>query len=196
MELWLDPAVVRAGYGWAFPAGDEVRVGVGSFEPRDHVRAPTERLAARRGLPAEGWQGGWIPHAAREAREGGVAFVGDSAGHCLATTAEGIRPALFFGLALGRELREVLEGRATREQALRRYAALHEAKRGGMDVLKRLQDVVSAVLPTPLLGPFVGALSHPRFQAWGWRRYGEAFAPPPAALTRRQARARPRAAAA
>ena len=35
----------------------------------------------------------------------GVFFVGDSAGHCLPLTAEGIRTALYFGMALGRELR-------------------------------------------------------------------------------------------
>ena len=31
----------RAGYGWSFPAGDEVRIGIGSFDPRDHVKEPT-----------------------------------------------------------------------------------------------------------------------------------------------------------
>ncbi len=36
-------------------------------------------------------------------------FAGDSAGHCLPLTAEGIRTALYFGLACGRELRAVLE---------------------------------------------------------------------------------------
>ena len=34
LELWLDRAYVRAGYAWSFPAGDELRVGVGSFDPR------------------------------------------------------------------------------------------------------------------------------------------------------------------
>ena len=54
-------------------------------------------------------------------------FAGDSAGHCLPLTAEGIRTALYFGLACGRELRAVLEGRATREQALARYGAFSDA---------------------------------------------------------------------
>ena len=40
-------AYVPAGYGWSFPAGDEVRVGVGSFDPRFHVKEPTVRLARR-----------------------------------------------------------------------------------------------------------------------------------------------------
>ncbi len=38
-----------------------------------------------------------------------VFFTGDSAGHCLPLTAEGIRTAIYFGLACGRELRAVVE---------------------------------------------------------------------------------------
>ena len=47
-------------------------------------------------------------------------FAGDSAGHCLPLTAEGIRTAFYFGIAAGRELRAVLDGRRT---ARRRCAA-------------------------------------------------------------------------
>ena len=50
-------------------------------------------------------------------------FVGDSAGHCLPLSGEGIRTAFYFGIEAGRELRAVLEQRRTREQALERYAA-------------------------------------------------------------------------
>ena len=102
----------------ASPRDDELRVGVGSFDPRDHVKEPTVRLAGDLGVPAERYQGNWIPHQMRARVEDGVFFVGDSAGHCLPTTAEGIRTALYFGLACGRELRAVVEGRQTREQAL------------------------------------------------------------------------------
>jgi menaquinone-9 beta-reductase len=180
MELWLDPSLVRAGYGWSFPAGDEARVGVGSFRPRDRVRVPTERLAASLGLPAEGWQGSWIPHALRDAVEDGVAFCGDSAGHCLATTAEGIRPAFFFGGLLGRELRAVLEGAATRGQALRRYRAAHERLRWKYAGMKALQDGICAVLAGPGLRPLGRAAASQRFADWGWRHYGR-IAPVPAA---------------
>ena len=129
LEVLLDPQYVRAGYSWSFPAGDEVRVGVGSFDPRAHVKEPTVRLAGDRGLPPDGFQGNWIPHKMRDAVEDDVFFAGDSAGHCLPATAEGIRPALFFGQLCGRELRAVLEGSQAREQALARYAAEHEDRR-------------------------------------------------------------------
>src|SRR5207302_1707387 len=61
MELWIDPRYVRAGYAWSFPARAEMRVGVGSFWPRHHVKAPTVALAGDLGLPAVRYQGNWIP---------------------------------------------------------------------------------------------------------------------------------------
>ncbi|HSD77629.1 MAG TPA: NAD(P)/FAD-dependent oxidoreductase, partial [Solirubrobacteraceae bacterium] len=181
LELWLDRAYVRAGYAWSFPAGDELRVGVGSFDPHDHVKEPTVRLAADRGLPAVAYQGNWIPHQLREAVEDGVFFAGDSAGHCLPTTAEGIRTALYFGLACGRELRAVVEGRRSREEALARYAALHERKRFAFDSLLRVQRLVSRVNPTPLMTPALRAMDFPRFVDWSFGHYLR-IAPPEYAL--------------
>jgi flavin-dependent dehydrogenase len=110
------------GYSWSFPARDEVRVGVGSFDPRYHVKDPTVELARDVGLPPEGFQGNWIPHKLRKAVDDGVFFTGDSAGHCLPVTAEGIRTALYFGLACGRELAAVVEGRRTRARRSRATA--------------------------------------------------------------------------
>src|ERR1700719_639200 len=127
LELWIDAGYVRAGYSWSFPAGDELRVGVGSFWPAHHVKEPTVRLARDLDLPATRYQGNWIPHQLRRAVEEDVFFAGDSAGHCLPLTAEGIRTALYFGLACGRELRAVIEGRSTRQQALARYHAFSAA---------------------------------------------------------------------
>ena len=116
LELWIDRSYVLAGYGWSFPADDELRIGVGSFDPRYHVKEPTVRLAEDLGEDAVRYQGNWIPHKIRPAAEDGVFFVGDSAGHCLPLTAEGIRTAWYFGIACGRELQAVIDGRATRER--------------------------------------------------------------------------------
>jgi digeranylgeranylglycerophospholipid reductase len=165
LELWLDPRYVRAGYSWSFPADAELRVGVGSFDP-------TERLAAAVGVPAERWQGNWIPHQIRPATGDGIFFVGDSAGHCLPATAEGIRPAFHFALALGRELRAVLAGERTREQALERYAAFSDAHRWKYDALLRAQDAVGKLNPRPRgMRHAVTALSQPRLLTWMFRHY-------------------------
>ena len=116
LEIWIDRRYVPAGYGWSFPARDEQRIGVGSFDPRFHVKDTTVLLAEDLERPPVRYQGNWIPHKLRGAAEDGVFFAGDSAGHCLPLTAEGIRTALYFGIACGRELRAVIEGHKTRER--------------------------------------------------------------------------------
>jgi menaquinone-9 beta-reductase len=150
LELWLDRSYVPAGYSWSFPADDELRVGVGSFDPRYHVKEPTVRLADDLDVPPVRFQGNWIPHRIRPAAEDGVFFVGDSAGHCLPTTAEGIRTALYFGLACGRELRAVVEGRRSRTEALDRYAAFSRAHAWKFNAMLAVQRLVPRVPPRGL----------------------------------------------
>ena len=150
MELWIDRSYVRAGYAWSFPAGGELRVGVGSFEPRHHVKEQTVRLARDLSLPPERYQGNWIPHRLRPAAQDGVFFAGDSAGHCLPVTAEGIRTALYFGMACGRELRAVVEGRRSRADALRRYGAFSASHRWKFEAMLAVQDWVPRIPPRAL----------------------------------------------
>jgi menaquinone-9 beta-reductase len=171
MELWIDPRYIRSGYSWSFPARDELRVGVGSFWPTHHVKEPTVRLAGDLGLPPDGYQGNWIPHQLRPAVEDGVFFVGDSAGHCLPLTAEGIRTALYFGLACGRELRLVLEGRATREDALRRYGRFSDSHAWKFRSLLQVQRAVGRLTPTRAVTAITRALEHRRVSDWAFGHY-------------------------
>jgi flavin-dependent dehydrogenase len=181
LELWLYPKYVTPGYSWSFPAGDEVRVGVGSFDPRIHVKDPTLALVADVDRPADGWQGNWIPHRLRPAVEDGVFFAGDSAGHCLPTTAEGIRTALYFGLACGRELRSVVTGRQTRAQALERYGAFSDDHRWAFDWMWYVQTLVSGLNRGPLMDVAMRMISRQRLVDWFFDGY-LGFAPPSFAL--------------
>ena len=177
LELWIDPGYVRAGYSWCFPAGDELRVGVGSFWPSHHVKEPTKRLARDLDLPAVRYQGNWIPHQLRAATEDGVFFVGDSAGHCLPLTAEGIRTALYFGLACGRELRTVVERRLAREQALRRYSAFSSSHAHKFGVLLAAQRAIGRLTSTRAVPAMVRAVESRRLASWAFNHY-LAIAPP------------------
>jgi flavin-dependent dehydrogenase len=176
LEIWIDRRYVPAGYGWSFPAAEETRIGVGSFDPRFHVRETTELLAEDLERDRVRYQGNWIPHKLRRATEGGVFFVGDSAGHCLPLSAEGIRTALYFGIALGRELREVVEGRWTREEAARRYAEFHDSHEWKFRWMLRVQKLIPRV-PPRLLGPAIRLMGSRRFIEWSFDHY-LAIAPP------------------
>jgi flavin-dependent dehydrogenase len=177
LELWIDPKYVRAGYAWNFPAGDELRVGVGSFWPAHHVKEPTVRLAGDLGLPPDGYQGNWIPHQLRAAVEDGVFFTGDSAGHCLPLTAEGIRTALYFGLACARELRPVLDGHSTCEQALSRYGAFSDAHERKFRWLLNTQRAVGRLTPSRAITVMARTMANERFCAWAFNHYLD-IAPP------------------
>jgi digeranylgeranylglycerophospholipid reductase len=170
LEVWIDRSYVPAGYGWSFPAEHEVRVGVGSFDPRFHVREPTVRLAADLDRGAVGYQGNWIPHRIREATEGGAFFVGDSAGHCLPLTAEGIRTALYFGIACGRELREVLASRQSRAAALAAYGAFSAAHTWKFEWMLAVQRLVPRV-PPRLLAPVLRGLGARAIVDWSFGHY-------------------------
>ncbi|MHB1538644.1 MAG: NAD(P)/FAD-dependent oxidoreductase [Solirubrobacteraceae bacterium] len=177
MELWIDARYVRAGYGWSFPAAEEVRVGVGSFWPAHHVKEPTVRLAHDVGLPPHGYQGNWIPHQLRPAIEDDAFFVGDSAGHCLPLTAEGIRTAFYFGIACGRELRAALAGRISHQQALARYGSFSDSHAWKYRWLLRSQQFVGAMTSTRVVTGLSHGMARERISRWAFEHYLQ-IAPP------------------
>ena len=170
LEIWIDRGYVPAGYGWSFPATDEVRVGIGSFRPRFHVKEPTVRLVQDLEREPVRYQGNWIPHKLRQATEDEVFFVGDSAGHCLPLTAEGIRTAFYFGIACGRELRRVLDGHVTRQGALDRYAAFSDQHLWHFTWLLRVQRLIPRV-PPRLLAAALRGMSLDGFVRWSFDHY-------------------------
>ena len=170
LEIWIERGVVPAGYGWSFPAHDELRVGVGSFDPRFHVKRPTVELAERLELPTVRYQGNWIPHRIRSATDAGVFFAGDSAGHCLPLTAEGIRTAFYFGIASGREIRAVIDGTKSRERALADYAAFSAGHRWKFESMLKAQWLVPRV-PPRLLALALRGMARKRFVDWSFGHY-------------------------
>jgi flavin-dependent dehydrogenase len=176
MEIWIDRRYVPAGYGWSFPAGEELRIGVGSFDPRFHVKDTTVKLAEDLERDPVRYQGNWIPHRLRAATADGIFFVGDSAGHCLPLTAEGIRTALYFGIACGRELRQVVAGDLTIAQALARYGDFSASHEWKFEAMLRAQQIVPRV-PPRLLNTGLRAMQTRRFLDWSFGHY-LAIAPP------------------
>jgi flavin-dependent dehydrogenase len=171
LDVWVERSLVRRGYGWRVPAGDEARIGVGSYDPRRHVKDPTNALAERLDAAPVRYQGNWFPHRLRRATDGDVLFVGDSAGHCFPLSGEGIRTAFYFGIAAGRELRAVATGVKAREQALADYAAFHDAHAPAFRIARALQRAIPALPPRALtlglraLGAGRGRLVD---RAFGW----------------------------
>jgi flavin-dependent dehydrogenase len=198
LEIWIDRRYVPAGYGWCFPASDEQRIGVGSFDPRFHVKDNTVLLADDLERPAVRYQGNWIPHKLRSGTEDGIFFVGDSAGQCLPLTAEGIRTAFYFGIKLGDELRAVVDRRQVHGSALRNYGEFVDSHEWAFTWLLRAQRTLPKI-PPRVLREMIRAGRKP-FIDWVFDRYIQiappAFAGPPPSNDGRDTRLRDQVAAA
>jgi flavin-dependent dehydrogenase len=133
-------------------------------------------MARRLDVDTVRYQGNWFPHALRPAAEDGVFFAGDSAGHCLPLSGEGIRTAFYFGIACGRELNAVLAGAKTREQALDAYGAFSASHAGAYRMMGRLQRWVPA-LPPRALTSLIALAGRRRPCSWAFTRYLEAAHP-------------------
>jgi flavin-dependent dehydrogenase len=155
LEFWFRPPERPDGVHWAFPAGDHVREGSASYAGKAKgLREDLARFAQVDSFPARAVHGGWFPAHLGEPVAGRVFVVGDAAGQCLPLTGEGIRPALVFGQAAGREARAVLEGTHSLEEALARYRTTVNHSRRAYAALEHFQSW-SLHLPVPVVGPFV-----------------------------------------
>ena len=131
----------------------------------DRAAGRGPRQASRTSTRATG-----SPTSCAAATEGGVFFAGDSAGHCLPLSAEGIRTALYFGIALGRELRGVVEGRQSREQAAAAYAEFNDSHEWKFRWMLRVQKLIPRI-PPRLLGPVIRLMGTKRFVDWSFNHY-------------------------
>ncbi|AEB11771.1 FAD-dependent monooxygenase [Marinithermus hydrothermalis] len=148
LHFYVDPDL-PPGYAWAFGAGEHVRVGVYAYAGGRGLRKALQRLLQRLGIPlaASRPHGGLIPWRLRDPVVGRVLVVGDAAGQVLPMTAEGIRPALYYGTVLGRLLEQVLSGRMTYVALIRSYRAEIHRRRWAFGMLGGLQRFVGSVPP-------------------------------------------------
>ncbi len=97
--------------------------------------------------------------------------VGDAAGQCLPLTAEGIRPALYFGSECGRIVQRVLDGEITLDAGLETYRRLVDRYRGAYRLLRCVQWL-AAHAPTRWFAALPALAAHrPILPGW-WPRYG------------------------
>ncbi len=169
LDVWIDRSLVRYGYAWSVPADGEQRIGVGSYEPTHHVKQPTKDIAARLDRDAVRYQGNWFPHKLRAAAEDGIFFTGDSAGHCIPLSGEGIRTAFYFGIAAAREIERALDGDQTHERALSAYRAFSARHAPAYALALQLQNAIPR-LPPKVLTRLLALMGRERTcrTAFGW----------------------------
>ena len=125
-RLVLEFGVVSGGYGWVFPKGDHVNVGVGGWEGAGPtLRAELARLCVEHGIDPDSvtdLRGYRLPMRRPTAvlARGRVALVGDAAGLVEPLTGDGIYEAFLSSKLVSEAALAVLEGR---EAGLEPYAA-------------------------------------------------------------------------
>lgn len=121
LHFFFERDIVRDGYAWIFPCGETTRFGVCSFESGAGLRQRLQAFVHRYGYTVGATHGGAMAIERGDPVAGGVFLVGDAAGQCLPTTAEGIRPAIYHGIHCGRAISGVLDGQYAAEEAAERY---------------------------------------------------------------------------
>jgi flavin-dependent dehydrogenase len=171
LHFWFDPEFAPRGYGWLFPAGETVRIGVAAFHPnRDGLAEGLDRLLSRLGYEGKPCRGGMIPWFDRPSVIDGIFLAGDAAGHCLPLTAEGIRFALAFGELAGSLAAGVVDGRLDRQAAQEAYLRSVARHRRRVGILRQVQRLVGP-LPNRIIQATAALLALPGIEPRVMARY-------------------------
>jgi flavin-dependent dehydrogenase len=178
LHFWYEPnRLMPFGVTWLFPVGTVSRFGLASYLGQTKLKAGLiDWLDKDFNLPPASFHGGYLPYTLQAPTAGLVFRVGDAAGHCLPLTGEGIRPALYFGLATGRLVRRVLDNELSLEQALAQYDDFVMKHQLYYDTLLKLQNWLPR-LPIRLMEDAVKLIHWPRMLAPVMERYWRAFNP-------------------
>jgi flavin-dependent dehydrogenase len=170
LYFWATPGRERDVISWIFPVGGASRVGVGSYSGESKLKAPLTDFMKGLGLTPTKFHGTYFPSGLREPTVGAVFAVGDAAGQCLPLTAEGIRPALYFGDGCGRLVQAVIDGQLTLPAALAEYRRRVLRYRHAYRALRWAQRAVLRV-PRHWLGPMAELANRPAIRECWWPRY-------------------------
>ena len=154
--LCLELANVPGGYGWVFPKGDHVNVGVGGWEregPR--LRAHLARFCREYGIPEsslENVRGYRLPliHARARVAKGRVALLGDAAGLVDPLSGDGMYEA-FLSAQLATEALLAGDLESYDAELRRRLSSQLSAAWGAKVALDRFPRLTYSVVRTPFL---------------------------------------------
>jgi digeranylgeranylglycerophospholipid reductase len=171
LSFWLDKRLIRRGLGWIFPVGGASLIGLGSYSGASKLKPALDRFLLDIGAEPTTYHGTYFPNRLLRPTVGRLFAVGDAAGQCMPFTAEGIRPALYFGGECGKLVQQVIAGRLTLAEALDRYRQRVESYRRAYRVLW-LAQLFAAYAPTCWFAAFTRlAARDPVLPRW-WPRYG------------------------
>jgi geranylgeranyl reductase family protein len=168
-RLVCELGVVQGGYGWVFPKGDHVNVGVAGWRSEGpRLRQLLHRLCVEYAIPfdrVESLRGHRLPMRKPTARlaAGRAALVGDAAGLVDPFSGDGIYEAFFSSKLVANAVLDVLAGRATtldgyQQELSRSLAGLAAASWGLKAALDRFPRLSFALVRAPVVWPVVASV--------------------------------------
>jgi menaquinone-9 beta-reductase len=158
LHIYFSPRRWGRGGGWVFPSGKTTRIGFGRFEGAGKLTRPLSQLLDDYVLlPSARLYGNYIPWKLNKATARGRFIAGDAAGQCLGLLSEGIRTAIYFGIAAARCARKVLDHESTAKDALDLYEGFVNAHRRCFQLFSFLQIILPR-LPVQALQTIAGNL--------------------------------------
>ena len=160
-SMVLEIAVIRGGYGWIFPKGDHVNVGVGGNEAEGpKLRTELQRMCKTYGIDpdsATATRGYRLPMraAGTTLARGTTAVIGDAAGLVDPFSGDGMYEAFYSAKLVSEAALDVLAGRAENldgyQQAVeRRIAPLTRAGWGAKSAFERFPRTTYAIARLPV----------------------------------------------
>jgi flavin-dependent dehydrogenase len=171
LTFFIDRDVIPRGLGWIFPVGTGSLIGLGSYAGRSKLRPALDRYLESQRTASGAYHGAYFPNRPRRPTSGRLFVVGDAAGQCLPLTAEGIRPAVYFGGECGKIVERIIRGAMTLEAGLARYRALVRRYRTAYWLLWGGQWLTLHA-PMSWLSALTALAARPPLHPRWWPRYG------------------------
>jgi flavin-dependent dehydrogenase len=171
LYFWLDRGLIPRGLGWIFPVGKGSLIGLGSYVGLSKLKPALERFLRDCGTEGTTYHGTYFPNRLFRPTVGRLFAGGDAAGQCLPLTAEGIRPALYFGVQCGRIVQQILDGRLGLQEGLDRYRAIVDGYRVPYRILRVVQWMAEYTPTRWFVTLAQAAARQPVLPRW-WPRYG------------------------
>ncbi len=178
LEFWYLPGrLLPKGVTWLFPAGATSRAGIASYVGQTQLKADLQQwLDDEFSQPMEGMHGGYFPYRRRPPVVENVFRVGDAAGQCMPLTAEGIRPALYFGAQAGQLARAIVSGQMTEAKAMAHYRHCVDEQASMYHFLLFIQKFLTNI-PVPLVETIVSGIENGRYFHAFMRVYSRTMIP-------------------
>ncbi|MFZ3063078.1 MAG: NAD(P)/FAD-dependent oxidoreductase [Actinomycetota bacterium] len=145
MHFYFSRKIAERGINWVFPCQEQSRFGIVNYAGRTQLMPLFESFLEKYSLNCDSLHGGYFPHRMLPPTIGNIFLVGDSAGQCFPVSGEGIRPALYFGRICGQIIQEIIDGKLSLSEGLKRYRELVESRKKYYSFLRFSQKLVTTI---------------------------------------------------